>query len=209
MTEQTLVEQAQAGDEEAFARLVTTNQHKVYAMTLRMTGNPEDAADLAQEAFLRAWRYLGSFQGDSSFSTWLYRLVSNLCIDFIRKEKRKKAWGDCLSMDQEWGEGQRLELTDHRLGPEQETEQKELQEAISRNLNKLTEDHRQILTLRELGGLSYEEIAHALSVSEGTVKSRIARARLALRRLLLEDGNFSFPETSKELEKSGKEGEPK
>ncbi|MBP1736647.1 MAG: polymerase subunit sigma [Oscillospiraceae bacterium] len=208
MTEQALVEQARLGDEEAFSRLIAAHQRMVYAIALRMTGNPEDAADLSQEAFLRAWKSLGGFQGESAFSTWLYRLTSNVCIDFIRKEKRRKAM-DIASLDQEPEEGRRTELTDNRLLPEQELERSELREAIARNLEKLPEDYRRILTLRELGGLSYEEIARSLSLNEGTVKSRIARARLALRRLLLNDGNFSAAETSKELELSGTGGVPK
>jgi RNA polymerase sigma factor (sigma-70 family) len=208
MTEQMLVEEAQLGNEEAFSQLVAANQHKVYAMTLRMTGNPEDAADLAQEAFLKAWKNLGSFQGGSAFSTWLYRLTSNLCIDFLRKEKRKKSFGDSVSIDAERAEGHSLELADHRLTPEDELERQELRQAISRNLQRLSAEHRQVLTLREMGGLSYEEIAAGLSISEGTVKSRIARARLALRRLLLEDGNFSPSETSNQAECSGKGGVP-
>ncbi len=205
MTEQELVALAKQGDQNAFAQLVQNNQNKIYSLALRMTGNPEDGADLAQEAFLKAWRSLPTFQEESSFSTWLYRLTSNLCIDFLRKEKRRKAAVTTISLDDDEEESPPIEVPDHRFTPETEVERRELRAAMSRALKVMSEEHRQILILREVEGLSYTEIAELLNLEEGTVKSRIARARISLRNILQKDGNFSPPPSSNPSETKRKE----
>jgi len=203
--EHALIALAKEGDQEAFAQLVEQNQTKVYNLALRLTGSPEDAADLSQEAFLNAWRGLASFQGESAFSTWLYRLTNNVCIDFLRREARRKSVTAPLSLDDD-----EIDLTnfipDRAPTPQQLVERKELNEGIARGLEQLSLEHRQVLVLREVTGLSYAEIAQALSLEEGTVKSRIARARLALRKLLLEQGNFSAPVSSESLKRKRGDG---
>ena len=171
MSDQDLVARAKAGDQTAFERLVVDNQNKVYSLCVRLTGDREEGADLAQEAFLRAWQALPSFQGESSFSTWVYRLATNVCIDFLRRQARRREVAPVQSIDDE--ELSWTEPADWEQDP-----------------------HRQ-LDMRELSGLSYQEIGDALALDLGTVKSRIARARLALRKILLEDGNFSDSPTSK------------
>ena len=201
MTESELVQAARSGDQRAFGKLVEQHYTMVYNLALRMVGNPEDAADLTQEAFLSAWRSLASFQSQSAFSTWLYRLTSNACIDFLRREKRRGALS-LTTEDEE--EGRELEVADQRFSPERELEKKEAQRAVREGLLSLSPEHRQVLLLRETQGLSYAEIAQCLSLEEGTVKSRISRGRKKLRAFLLARGNFSPPPPSKETGKGGR-----
>lgn len=194
MTEAELIQAARSGDQEAFDRLVETHQGKVYALAYRMTGNREDAADLTQEAFLNAWRGLASFQSQSAFATWLYRLTSNACIDFLRREKRRSALSITVEDD---AQERQAEIPDLRHSPEQELERQESRQAVRQGLAALSSEHREVLVLRELEGLSYQEIAQQLGLEEGTVKSRIARARMSLREFLLKSGNFSGAPPSK------------
>lgn len=188
MTERELADRARAGDQDAFEQLVLSNQNRVYALAFRMVNDREEAADLAQEAFLKAWQGLPAFQGDSSFSTWVYRLASNVCIDYLRKQKRRREVEPVLSLDDE--ESGWTEPADWDQDPQRQLERAERSREVARGLEALPDHHRQVLTLRELSGLSYQEIGQALELDIGTVKSRIARARLALRKILLEDGNF-------------------
>ena len=197
--EQKWIQAAKAGDTAAFESLVRLYEKRVFALALRMCGNREDAAEAAQEAFLAAWQGLAFFRGESSFSTWLYRLASNACVDLLRREGRHRAAAGPSLDDEEVG----IDVPDRALSPQDEAERRELREAVDRGLSALTPEHRQVLVLREMHQLSYEEIAQTLDVDVGTVKSRINRARKQLRSFLLKDGNFSPPLTSKG---TGKEG---
>ena len=199
MREQRLVAAARGGDEGAFEALVRLYEKRVFALAVRMCGSREDAAEASQEAFLAAWQGLAFFRGESSFSTWLYRLTSNACVDLLRREGRHRAAAGPSLDDEEAG----LDVPDQTLSPQDEAERRELREAIDRGLEALTPEHRQVLVLREMHQLSYDEIADVLSLDVGTVKSRISRARKQLRNFLLKDGNFSPPLSSKG---SGKEG---
>ena len=188
LTEQELIQRAKQGDHSAFEQLLLQNQDKVFSLALRMVNNREDAADLAQEAFLKAWQGLKSFQGDSAFSTWLYRLTTNVCIDFIRKQKRRQDIEPVVSLDD--GEVSWAQPADHSQDPQHRLEREEISRAVARGLEQLPDHQRQVLVMREMSGLSYQEIAEKLSLDLGTVKSRIARARLALRKILLSEGNI-------------------
>ena len=193
--ERAVILQVQQGDANAFEALVTAYQKQVYSLALRTVGNPEDAADLSQEAFLRAYRSIGSFRGDSKFSVWLYRLTTNICIDFLRSKGRKPTVS--LTMENDDEETQELEVADDRFDPEENFQRAELQRAVQRGLNTLPEEFRTILILRELEGMSYAEIGEILHLEEGTVKSRLFRARSRLCDFLKQDGNLPDSYASK------------
>lgn len=195
MTEEELIARAQTGDEDAFAQLMDAHQGRVYGLILRLTDSPEDALELSQEAFFNAWRGLPHFHGESRFSTWLFRLATNVTIDFLRRENKRRAIVAGSLSDGE-PDGGEWEVPDTRFAPQDVAERAELREAVQRGIAQLSEEHRTVLVLRELNGLSYREIGSILDLEEGTVKSRIARARLALKKVLLADGNFFFPASS-------------
>lgn len=197
MTVEELARRAGRGDEDAFAQLVALHEKKVYNLALRICGNPEDAADAAQEAFLSAWKGLPNFRGEAGFATWLYRLTSNAAIDCLRRSRRQR--GE-VSLD---SEALRLDAVDGGPSPQEQAEGNELRQAVMEGMGQLSEDHRQALALRELQEMSYQEIAQVLKVDLGTVKSRIARARSALRKILLKSGNLSGYLPSKSSEEKG------
>ena len=197
--EQQWVDAARQGDQSAFEQLVKLYEKRVLALTTRMCKNPADAEEAAQEAFLSAWQGLPFFRGDASFSTWLYRLASNACVDLLRREgRRQNAAGPSLN-----DEEARVEVRDPAPSPQERAEQAELREQIEAGLQALTPDHRQVLILREMHQLSYDEIAETLDLDLGTVKSRINRGRKQLRNFLLNSGNFSPPPASKKAERKG------
>ena len=188
------------GNTNAFDDLVLEYQDRVYHIALRMTGNEEDAFDLSQETFLKAYRTLKSFRGEASFGTWLYRMASNLCVDFLRKKKRRGA-SSLVSLDEEEAPGRPRELPDLRYEPQNELERKETREKLRAGLRKLPEEQRLILVLRDVEGLSYQEIGDVLRLELGTVKSRIYRARARLAALLTEEGNFFRDSSSEEMKR--------
>ena len=187
--ESAVIRRVLSGDVNAFEALVTENQTRAYHLAWRMLGSEADAADAVQDAFLKAYTSLKDFRGDSRFSVWLYRLVNNVCIDMLRKRRRTDAVP--LQTTDDEGEETELPIPDTGADPQELLERAEDAAAVRRAMDSLPEDCRQILTLRELAGLSYDEIARTLHLEPGTVKSRLNRARKKLCQKLLADGNFS------------------
>jgi len=185
--ESALIARVLAGDADAFEPLVLEHQTNVYRLALRLMGNEADAADAAQDAFVKAYTSLSSFRGDSRFSVWLYRLTNNVCIDALRRRR------DTVPLETEdvQGEAEELPLPDERWSPEILAERAEDIRAVRTAMAALPPDCREILTLREIGGLSYEELSAALHLELGTVRSRLSRARKKLADELMKSGNYT------------------
>jgi RNA polymerase sigma-70 factor (ECF subfamily) len=169
------LDRLRAGDAPAFEELVMTYQHRVFGVALRMLGNRAEAEDVAQEAFVRAHRALGEFRGDAKLSTWLYAITSRLCLNRLASGERRMA---------RQGEDALLRLSDAGPRPDAALERRELETALGRAIAELPEDRRIVVVLRDIEGLSYEEIAQALELELGTVRSRLHRARAELKEKL-------------------------
>ncbi len=180
-----LVKKTLRGDNQAFEELVQIYQNKVYALSYRYMGNEDDAYDMSQESFIKAYRSLKSFKGDSSFGTWIYRITTNVCLDEIRRRKRRVV---PLSLDEPLatldGNGVEKEIADTSLTADRIYEQKEFSENLQKLLDEMKPEHKSAIVLRDVMELSYEEIAVVLDCSIGTVKSRINRARTVLQKKL-------------------------
>ena len=196
MNERALVELARAGDEAAFEKLVTLYERKVYATAFRYTANEHDAMDISQEVFIRVFRFIHTFNLESSFSTWIYRITVNVCKDHLRK-RASRAELPLELTDEESGE-YTVEISDSTYDPVELYEQAELRQEIRRAIDDLPDNYKEIVLLRDIGGLSYDEISQTLDIEVGTVKSRLSRAREKLRNFLLQNGNKPFSFRSKE-----------
>ena len=195
MNELLLISRARGGDREAFGALVEQYRDNVYRLAYRMCGNAYDADEAAQEAFVAAWRALPNFRGDAKFSTWLYRLTTNAAIDVMRREKRHQTVGD----------GEMVDVADDADSPQETVERTEQQEAVQKALSTLSEEYREVLLLRYMEELDYAEIAEVLQLPSGTVKSRINRAKAALKTALLKSGNIFGGSSVIHTETNGKE----
>ena len=186
--EQEIIQRVIGGDKNAFEGLVLVNQKNVYNLALKMTRNEEDALDISQEAFVKAYKQLRNFRGESRFSVWLYRLTYNLCIDFLRRKPKSNAIS--LDFEDDSGELTPLEIPDVRDLPEDGVIRSEMRKNIITGINELPLKHREVLVMREITGMNYDEISTTLNINIGTVKSRLARARLKLIDILKEKGTF-------------------
>jgi len=184
--EAALVERAQQGDLSAFDQLVLRHQDVVFAVALRMLGNADEAQDIAQDVFVRAFRALGTFRREAKLSTWLISITMNLCRNRRRWWARRRAV-IAASLDdpiEPGAEPAAAQVADPSPGPAERAQHRELQRQLVNALQMLEEPFRSVIVLRDIEGYSYEEIAQMLRCQVGTVKSRISRARLQLRALL-------------------------
>ncbi len=183
----TLVKRVRGGDQRAFKLLVERYQRKVYAVALGMLKDKEEAMDVSQDAFVKVYKYLDHFKGDSSFYTWLYRITANICIDRIRKRGGAEHVEFDESVATDMSEA-RIGALGSRLGtnPQKSALRRELAEKIQEALAQVPEKHRAILLLREIEGMSYEDLARTLEIPKGTVMSRLFHARTKVQKILSE-----------------------
>ena len=186
--EKLVIERAKAGDADAFEQIVIANEDNVYRLALKMTKNEQDALDISQEVFIKAYTNIQGFRGDSRMSVWLYRLTYNQCMDFLRKKSGEKLTSISARDDNE-GEYE-MEIPDMRYTPEQNLLKKETTKTIAESFRELPKKQYDVLVMREISDMSYSEIAKVLDISEGTVKSRISRARENLANILIKKGTF-------------------
>ncbi|MBK8237905.1 MAG: sigma-70 family RNA polymerase sigma factor [Deltaproteobacteria bacterium] len=182
-----LVEACKGGDRRAFQALYERYERKVFAVAYGFLRNQEDALDVVQEAFIKVHRYLPNFEGQSSFYTWLYRIVANLCIDHIRRNTRKKdvEFDDKLRHDGEQDTSPAEALPASIMAnPGEAVENKEILAAVEDSLKYLSDKHRAVIVMRELQGLSYADMAKAMNCSKGTIMSRLFHARRKMQKLL-------------------------
>ena len=180
-TDEELVARATAGDLESFNQLVTRWERPIYALAYRTLGREEDARDVVQEAFLRAYRGLRGFKGEAKFSSWLYRITLNLCRDWIRRERRAPVVQVPEGTDP-------VELADQRASPAESVEdlvaRREMSRAVARAMQELSDDQRMAIVLKEYHGLTFQEIADMLNCPLSTVKTRLYQGLSMLRRRL-------------------------
>lgn len=187
--EKILIEKSQNGDVESFEKLIEKYQVVAFNIAYRMVGNREDASDMAQDAIIKVYKSLKSFRGDSNFSTWFYRIVTNTCIDAIRKMKKIKTYSLDKEFETENG-NYSFEIADNKYLPERLYEVKEKKELVQAALNKMAEKYRTVVVLRDIQGFTYEEISEMTQNPVGTVKSRISRGRSLLKEILIKESEL-------------------
>jgi len=189
-----LIERLRNRDEAAFEEFVSQFERSIYNLALRQTGHPQDAQDITQEVFLRIYRGIANFRADAKLSTWVYQITLNACVDLTRRRVRHPELA--LVVQNEDGDEAMLDTPDETYAPEPLYERTALREQIADGLQRLSDEYRKILILRDVNGLSYDEIGQVLALPEGTVKSRLFRARDRLAAILRDDGNKNPTVTS-------------
>jgi len=183
--ESEIIRQCQAGETGSFNLLVEEHYTRVYNTALRMLGDPDGAADATQAAFVRAFQSLDGFRGDSSFSTWLYRITANVCLDELRNRPQEPVSLTFVGGEDE--EPQERSIPDNRTEPAALVARDERQRVVHQAIQELSAEHRVVLVLYDLNGFSYKDTAQVLGIPVGTVKSRLNRARNALKEVLRPD----------------------
>lgn len=182
MSDEALVRASQKGNMEAFEELVARHRDKIYARAFSMMRNEDGAIDLSQEAWVKGWQRLKQFQGEASFATWMTRIVINLCLDQLRKQKRTRA-ESIEQLDEEMG-GVARQMPVITPNPTERLEREELRQRIDKAMGQLSYEHRTVLILHEFEEMEYKEIARKMECSIGTVMSRLFYARRRLAGLL-------------------------
>lgn len=183
MTENDLIKKCKKGNREAFNNLFEAYQSKVVNIAYGMLSNREDAYDAAQEVFVRVYRNISSFKEEASFNTWLYRIITNVCSDILRKRQKNSKVISISNMSDEEND---IDIPDDSPTPEENIELTERQRAVKDAISQLREEYRVVITMCDIEGMSYDDIADMLGVPKGTVKSRINRARSSLKKILIE-----------------------
>ena len=181
-SDEQLVESAKKGEMGAFEELVARHRDKIYARAFSMMRNEDEAVDLSQEAWVKSWQRLGQFQGESSFGTWVTRIVINLCLDQLRRRKRHRT-ESIEEMDEESG-GVERQMTAVTVNPTERLERGELRKKIDAALDRLSHEHRTVMVLHEFEDMEYKEIAKTMGCSIGTVMSRLFYARRKMAAML-------------------------
>ncbi|MBR5430218.1 MAG: sigma-70 family RNA polymerase sigma factor [Firmicutes bacterium] len=203
LRERQLIDRAKKGDPSAFNELMEAYSRTVFNIGLQMLHDRDDASDMTQETMIKVYRALPRFRGDAAFSTWVYRIMVNTCRDFLRSAARRRETPFSDFGEEDDGRPL-LEAVDDSAQPERLYLEAESEEYLLSLIRRLRPEYRLVLTMRELGGLSYQEIAEAGDLSVGTVKSRLNRARAALREQVLADAE-QFPGLLRLMDKGGAE----
>ena len=205
-----LITQAQAGDTAAFRKLVERHQRRAFAIALALVRDENDARELVQDAFLRVFKSLHNFQGGSSFFTWLYRIITNLSIDLIRKPGRQTNDVDDARLETEESQDTDLPFVSRFEGadPADVVRRREIGARLQTALDALPSYHRAVIVMREIEGLSYQEMAQAMDVSKGTIMSRLFHARQKLQRALADCYQEQVGAAPRAVEDTPEETEP-